>query len=102
VHPSETHSIYTLIRLISNLSQKSHQNLIEKFVWKIVPMINVDGNVLGNARRDACGTDLNRQYRKTLIPTSVVNDHIMRLCKSLKKEFQSNFALYLDFHDHTI
>jgi murein tripeptide amidase MpaA len=31
-------------------------------VFKVVPMINVDGVVLGNFRTSLCGRDLNRMF----------------------------------------
>jgi murein tripeptide amidase MpaA len=38
--------------------------LREKVVFKIVPMLNPDGVILGNTRTGVAGKDLNRQYRK--------------------------------------
>jgi murein tripeptide amidase MpaA len=44
-----------------NVEAKALRN---NFVFKIVPMINVDGVVYGNYRSSLSGIDLNRVYRK--------------------------------------
>lgn len=36
--------------------------LREKFVFKVFPMVNVDGVVLGNFRTSIAGRDLNRVF----------------------------------------
>jgi len=38
------------------------RNLRENFVFKIVPMLNIDGVIVGNYRCNLSGADLNRQY----------------------------------------
>ena len=39
------------------------QELREKFVFKLVPMLNPDGVIVGNYRCSLAGRDLNRNYR---------------------------------------
>ena len=39
------------------------QKLRDKFIFKIVPMLNPDGVIVGNTRCSLAGRDLNRQYR---------------------------------------
>ena len=36
--------------------------LRENFVFKIVPMLNIDGVIIGNYRCNLSGADLNRQW----------------------------------------
>jgi cytosolic carboxypeptidase protein 2/3 len=36
--------------------------LRDKFIFKIIPMINPDGVILGNNRASFIGKDLNRNY----------------------------------------
>ena len=38
------------------------KTLRENFVFKIVPMLNIDGVIIGNYRCNLSGADLNRQY----------------------------------------
>jgi len=42
------------------------QLLRDTFVFKIVPMINPDGVIVGNYRCSLTGRDLNRNYRSSL------------------------------------
>ena len=48
------------------------RSLRENFVFKIIPMLNIDGVIVGNYRCNLSGADLNRQYiepSKKLHPT---------------------------------
>lgn len=42
------------------------QVLRENFVFKVIPMLNPDGVIVGNYRCSLAGTDLNRNYRSKL------------------------------------
>jgi murein tripeptide amidase MpaA len=39
------------------------RKLRKNVVFKVIPMLNVDGVVAGNFRTSFCGKDLNRQFR---------------------------------------
>ena len=43
---------------------KYSNNLRKAFLFKIVPMINIDGVVNGNYRFSASGFDLNRKWKR--------------------------------------
>lgn len=64
VHPGETMSSYVIEYIIEFLLSNSSlaRNLRENFVFKIVPMLNIDGVIVGNYRCNLSGADLNRQY----------------------------------------
>lgn len=47
---------------IQNLLSAESHYLRDKFVFKIIPMVNVDGVVLGNFRTGIMGRDLNRCF----------------------------------------
>eukprot|EP00828_Plagiopyla_frontata_P044411 TRINITY_DN7240_c0_g1_i1.p3 TRINITY_DN7240_c0_g1~~TRINITY_DN7240_c0_g1_i1.p3 ORF type:complete len:199 (-),score=12.34 TRINITY_DN7240_c0_g1_i1:132-728(-) len=75
------------------------QELRSRFIFKIVPMLNPDGVIIGNYRTGFGGRDLNRQYNgnSQLFPTvsgikSLVND-----CKK-----KNDVLAYIDFHGHSI
>jgi len=73
--------------------------LREKFVFKIVPMLNPDGVINGNYRCSLSGQDLNRRYKattKTLYPVIFATK---RLVRSFNQEHE--IALYCDFHGHS-
>ena len=40
--------------------------LRDRFVFKIVPMLNPDGVIVGNTRCNLAGRDLNRQYKNVI------------------------------------
>lgn len=61
--------------------------LRKRIVFKIVPMVNPDGVIIGNYRTSISGDDLNRQYlnpHSKLHPTVVA---IKKLVKDSKLEF---------------
>jgi murein tripeptide amidase MpaA len=73
-HPGETVSSFAaegIVRKLCDGSEESRQ-LLAKFVFFVVPMVNVDGVVYGNFRCDLSGNDLNRAWAnpcKHLNPT---------------------------------
>ena len=66
VHPGESNSSYMMQGFVKNLLGDSHQakQLRKRVVFKIVPMINTDGVIIGNYRTSMAGNDLNRRYVK--------------------------------------
>lgn len=42
------------------------KDLRDKFIFKIVPMLNPDGVIVGNNRCSLSAKDLNRQYRTVM------------------------------------
>ena len=64
LHPGETHSswlIHGFIRFLLSESQKAKE-LRKKIVFKIVPMLNPDGVIVGNYRCTLAGCDMNRNF----------------------------------------
>jgi cytosolic carboxypeptidase protein 2/3 len=64
MHPGETHAswlIHGLIRfLVSPHPEAIH--LRQRIIFKIVPILNVDGVIAGNYRASFSGVDLNRMF----------------------------------------
>ena len=62
VHPGESNSSFIMEGLINFLvsSEEGANTLRERFVFKIVPMLNPDGVIIGNYRCSLSNTDLNR------------------------------------------
>jgi hypothetical protein len=83
--------------LVSNAPEA--RVLREKFVFKIVPMINPDGVINGNYRCSLCGTDLNRRYKAPSKVLHPVVFAIKRMVKAFSKERE--LALFCDFHGHS-
>lgn len=59
-HPGEPVGSWMLEGFLQHLSE----NPPDRFLWIIVPMLNVDGVVLGNNRTGIVGYDLNRLYNQ--------------------------------------
>lgn len=67
-HPGEIWSSYMVEGMIRKLVSKPDDDmlwLLENYVIKIYPMINVDGVIYGNFRCDITGLDLNRRWKDT-------------------------------------
>jgi len=64
VHPGETNSSFLTHGIIQFLlsTDRIANYLREAFIFKIVPMINPDGVIVGNNRTSFLGRDLNRNY----------------------------------------
>jgi len=63
VHPGESMTSYIIEYIIDFLLGNSFEAkmLRENFIFKIVPMLNIDGVINGNYRVNLAGYDLNRQ-----------------------------------------
>jgi murein tripeptide amidase MpaA len=73
--------------------------LRDNFIFKIVPMLNIDGVIIGNYRCNTTGADLNRQWlepSRKLYPT-IYNTKL--LIKKTKEERE--LLLYIDLHGHS-
>ena len=62
VHPGEPQSSFMLDGTIRYLLSEEARELRDNFVFRIVPMLNVDGVVYGNYRCSLLGVDLNRKW----------------------------------------
>lgn len=64
VHPGETNSSFIMHGFLEFICSQDKQAkyLRNHYVFKIVPMLNPDGVVIGNYRCSLAGLDLNRQY----------------------------------------
>ncbi|KAJ3143740.1 Cytosolic carboxypeptidase 2, partial [Irineochytrium annulatum] len=104
VHPGETNASFMMRGLLNFLTSSSAeaQYLRERYVMKIVPMLNPDGVIVGNYRCNIYGFDLNRCWRprspewsRTKTPEIYgVKDMIARTMQSRE------LALYCDLHGH--
>lgn len=86
VHPGETMASYIIEYIIEFLlsNNPAAKNLRENFVIRIVPMLNVDGVIIGNYRCNLSGADLNRQWiepSKKAHPTIYFTKQLIRKTK---------------------
>ncbi len=99
-HPSETVSSWTIKGAIEFLMNESDEAkyLRDNFIFKIIPMINIDGVILGNSRTSISGCDLNRRWKQ---PNYFLHPEIY-YCKDLIKNFNDKTKIncIVDFHGH--
>ncbi|CAM9675104.1 unnamed protein product, partial [Laminaria digitata] len=101
VHPGETNASWMMKGVLDYLTSDCPQAtaLREKSVFKIVPMLNPDGVIVGNQRCSLAASDLNRQYED---PNRDLFPEVLNL-----KQMISNFGmgkevlLYVDLHGHS-
>lgn len=62
VHAGETHSSFVMRYLLKELTSgnSKYDYLLDNYIIKLIPMINVDGVIVGNSRGSLVGLDLNR------------------------------------------
>lgn len=64
-HPGETPGSWVMDGILEFLcSQENTESfyLRDKFIFKIIPMVNPDGVIIGNYRTDLTGVDMNRNW----------------------------------------
>uniref|UniRef100_A0A0K2TS16 Cytosolic carboxypeptidase NnaDlike [Bombyx mori] n=1 Tax=Lepeophtheirus salmonis TaxID=72036 RepID=A0A0K2TS16_LEPSM len=85
VHPGETPSSWILRGMLLFLSGNSmHATLLrDRYIFKIVPMLNPDGVIVGNTRTSLAGRDLNRQYKSVIKEAFPPIFHVKSLIKRL-------------------
>lgn len=71
----------------------------EKYLFKVVPMLNPDGVVKGNYRFSAYGCDLNRKWKTCRENAQPEICFMKDLLKSLHKE--KKVVMYIDIHGHS-
>jgi hypothetical protein len=101
VHPGETNSSWMMKGLIDLLTSDTPDSEIlrDAFVFKIIPMLNPDGVIVGNYRCSLAGRDLNRNYKTKLPEAYPTVWYTKELVKKISEE--RNVALYCDFHGHS-
>ena len=87
--------------VLNELKDNKHCDL----EWIIVPMICVDGVILGNTRTGINGIDLNRYWcneeiakREKILPEIIA---VINLVKFIKKTQPKKPKLFLDLHGHS-
>ena len=99
-HPSETVGSWTIKGAMDFLLGDSDEAnyLRDNFVFKIVPMINVDGVICGNTRTSLSGCDLNRRWSN---PNIILHPEIF-YSKEMIMNFSEKYKIecIVDFHGH--
>ena len=101
IHPGESNGSIVLHGLIEYLLSKKpfSQYLLDHFVFKIVPMVNIDGVVEGYYRVGLEGEDLNRVWNKPDPTKHPVVFQTKKLMHEMNRKM--GVAAYIDFHGHS-
>lgn len=100
VHPGETQSSFALEGMVVFILSSSPEAkaLRDRFIFYVIPMLNIDGVIHGNHRTDLGGRDLNRRW---LEPSPYLHP-IVFATKNLAKMIQEEreIDIYCDIHGH--
>ncbi|KAM9293716.1 cytosolic carboxypeptidase 3 isoform 6-T7 [Morus bassanus] len=100
VHPGETNSSWIMKGLLDYILGDSGkaQLLRDNFVFKVVPMLNPDGVIVGNHRCSLTGQDLNRKYRSNMKKCYPSICYTRNMIERVMGE--RDVLLYCDIHGH--
>jgi len=101
VHPGESNASFIMHGILDYLvsDDEGARYLRNNFVFKIVPMLNPDGVIVGNYRCSLSGQDLNRQW---ITPMSKVHPEIYAVKLMIKKTLESrDIIMFCDIHGHS-
>ncbi|TRY67361.1 hypothetical protein TCAL_03285, partial [Tigriopus californicus] len=114
VHPGETNASFMMEGVLDQLVSDSQlaSVLRSNFIFKLVPMLNVEGVINGCHRCGLTGDDLNRQWDKPhpiLHPSVYHAKGILAYCHQIlktshlpdKKQQADQPFLFCDFHGHS-
>uniref|UniRef100_A0ABM5GF80 Cytosolic carboxypeptidase 3 isoform X1 n=1 Tax=Pogona vitticeps TaxID=103695 RepID=A0ABM5GF80_9SAUR len=101
VHPGETNSSWMMKGFLDYIlgDSRSAQLLRDTYVFKVVPMLNPDGVIVGNYRCSLAGRDLNRNYKSELKDSFPSVWYTRTMIKRIMEE--RSVLLYCDLHGHS-
>jgi murein tripeptide amidase MpaA len=88
-----------ITHLLGNSEDAKH--LRNNVIFKIIPMLNPDGVIIGNTRTSFAGKDLNRRYYKNteFVFPEIIG--VMDYVSKLKSRYQSKLLFLIDVHGHS-
>ncbi|XP_064653134.1 uncharacterized protein LOC135503474 isoform X3 [Lineus longissimus] len=101
VHPGESNSSWMMKGLLDFLTSNSAiaQEIRNNYIFKIVPMLNPDGVIVGNYRCSLAARDLNRNYRHPKKENFPTIWHTKEMTEDFTKN--SEIVIYCDMHGHS-
>ncbi|XP_059144845.1 cytosolic carboxypeptidase 2-like isoform X5 [Physella acuta] len=101
VHPGESNSSWMMKGFLDFVTSNSPDAklLRDTFIFKVVPMLNPDGVVVGNYRCSLTGRDLNRNYKTALKDAYPSVWHTKMMIRKLLLERE--VIVYCDLHGHS-
>jgi len=103
VHPGESNASWVMKGVIDYLTSDHLRAdaLRREFVFKLVPMLNPDGCIIGNHRTNTARLDLNRQWEMPSKEQSPTIYHLKGLMANLVNE-EKNIFCFVDLHGHSV
>lgn len=103
VHPGETTASWSMQGFLDFIlsSHYKAQELREKFVFLIVPMLNPDGVINGNNRTSLSGHDLNRNWRCPDPSRHPTIFYLKETTQNLVDRTPHDVLMYIDLHGHS-
>ncbi|KAL2777711.1 cytosolic carboxypeptidase 3 isoform a [Daubentonia madagascariensis] len=101
VHPGETNSSWIMKGFLDYIlgDSRDAQLLRDTFIFKVVPMLNPDGVIVGNYRCSLAGRDLNRNYTSLLKESFPSVWYTRNMIRRLMEKRE--VLLYCDLHGHS-
>ncbi|VDI71363.1 Hypothetical predicted protein [Mytilus galloprovincialis] len=101
VHPGETQASWMMKGLLEYITSSDPvaKELRNRFIFKIVPMLNPDGVIVGNYRCSLAARDLNRNYRHPRKESFPTVWHTKTLIEKILERHE--ILLYCDLHGHS-
>ncbi|XP_041361886.1 uncharacterized protein LOC121377854 [Gigantopelta aegis] len=101
VHPGESQSSWMMKGVLDFITgpDAAAKELRNKFIFKIVPMLNPDGVIVGNYRCSLSARDLNRNYRHPRQDSFPTVWHVKNMIEILSQKYE--VLLYCDLHGHS-
>lgn len=99
VHPGENPASFAMegfLRFLINAEDQRAILLRQRYIFYIIPMINIDGVINGYQRTNINGINLNRAYHN---PNQEEHPIIFAI-KQLIHSFSDDLMFYFDFHAH--
>jgi len=99
VHPGETNASYVMQGLIEALTEPTSLGvyLRERYIFKIIPMLNPDGVIVGNYRNTVSGRDANRTWRRPATENSTVVAAKELISAAIARR---GVDMFIDIHGH--
>ena len=100
-HPGEVWSSYKAEGLIRAFLRDAPEikYILEHYIIKVIPMINIDGVIYGNFRCDVTGVDLNRRWK---YPSKIFHPHLVQIKQKIISYHKKwKVQLCIDLHGHS-
>ncbi|TPP55679.1 Zinc carboxypeptidase family protein [Leishmania donovani] len=107
VHPGETNASWVMQGLLDTLlcppavAAEYASHLCDNFVFKVIPMLNADGVIMGNHRCSFAGADLNRDYTNPKADFNPTLYAMKQLLRYWTGEEKRQVVMFADFHGHS-